>query len=71
MQISKSGWRLKEPIEFPREEPTVLRDVIRVHLREHHAAIEDLSDRAFLRKTEEFTEKFLDTDVPPLKVVGA
>lgn len=69
-QLSKSGWRLKEPVEIPIENPTVLRNVLRVRMHEHGLSLLALTKEAFLTKTAEFKERFLTDEEPTLKVVG-
>jgi Zn-dependent peptidase ImmA (M78 family) len=43
-QISKYGYKTAEPIEIPQEEPTVLRDLINVHLNEHGYSESELAE---------------------------
>jgi len=43
-QISKYGFKTVEPVSIAPEEPTVLRDLINVHLREHGYSRTELAD---------------------------
>ncbi|MEX2288244.1 MAG: XRE family transcriptional regulator [Planctomycetaceae bacterium] len=75
MQMSQNGWRMKEPIEVKQEAPTVLQDMIRVHLEDHSMSVDKLSDTVFLRDRKEFADTYGSLWRPPggggLKVVGA
>ena len=44
MQISKRGWRLREPpeLDFPHEQPQILRAVIKAHVEELGYSIDDV-----------------------------
>jgi Zn-dependent peptidase ImmA (M78 family)/transcriptional regulator with XRE-family HTH domain len=57
-QLSKLGYRLNEPAPIPDEEPTVLRDIIEVHLRDHNYSIAELS-RALVSNEQEFISQYL------------
>jgi Zn-dependent peptidase ImmA (M78 family)/transcriptional regulator with XRE-family HTH domain len=71
MEFSKSGWRLREPIEISPEHPTVLRDMIHIHLREHGLSVADLAGMVYLRNPSEFSDMFLrGEDTGSLRVVG-
>jgi Zn-dependent peptidase ImmA (M78 family)/DNA-binding XRE family transcriptional regulator len=50
-QMGKQGFRTKEPIGIPDEQPTVLSDLINVHLTDHGYSINELSQ--LLASTEE------------------
>ncbi len=45
-RMSQQGWRTKEPIEIPREKPTVFRQILDVHLNDHGYTMEELSGLA-------------------------
>jgi Zn-dependent peptidase ImmA (M78 family)/transcriptional regulator with XRE-family HTH domain len=42
-QLSKLDYRTAEPVELPDEEPTILRDIIGVHLKDHHYSTQELA----------------------------
>jgi hypothetical protein len=42
-QLTKLGYRTSEPAPVADEEPTILRDVVEVHLRDHKYRIKELS----------------------------
>jgi Zn-dependent peptidase ImmA (M78 family)/plasmid maintenance system antidote protein VapI len=58
MQISKAGYRLKEPVELPKENPKLLDEIINIYFKELGYSIDDLSRLLFLN-SEEFRLKFL------------
>jgi Zn-dependent peptidase ImmA (M78 family)/transcriptional regulator with XRE-family HTH domain len=43
IQLSNRGYRLREPVELTREQPTLLRDIIRAHIRELGYTTPDLA----------------------------
>ena len=43
MQMSSAGYRLREPIDIPREEPSLLNEIINVHLAKLNYSASDLS----------------------------
>lgn len=69
--MSRSGWRLREPVQIEQDQPTVLRDVLMVHMRDHGYSVADLARAAFLRDPAEFRKEFGIDDSPQgLRVVG-
>jgi len=70
MQMSKNGWRLREPITIDIEEPTVMRDVVAVHLRDHGYSVEELARRSFLRDPAEFRAEYAPDYQTGLRIVG-
>lgn len=42
-RLSQRGWRTREPVEIPREEPRVLRQVLELHVRDHGYGIAELA----------------------------
>jgi len=42
-RMAKQGWRTKEPVDIPREKPTVFDDIIKIHLEEHGYTIKELA----------------------------
>ncbi len=44
MQMGKSGYRLHEPIEIPREEPSLLSRIIETYCKNYNYSIEELSN---------------------------
>lgn len=70
-QMSKNGWRLREPVEIAIEEPTVMRNVLRVHVQEHGYGLFDLSRMAYLTNPAEFSREFGIGEEPKgLRIVG-
>jgi Zn-dependent peptidase ImmA (M78 family)/transcriptional regulator with XRE-family HTH domain len=74
-QISKRGWRLREPAEldFPREIPSVLQMVIKAHLSDLGYSMEELSSMLRIHESE-FEEmygpnKTEEPDKPRLRIV--
>jgi Zn-dependent peptidase ImmA (M78 family) len=51
-QLSRLGYRLTEPVSIPDEEPTVLRDIIGVHLGDHNYSTAELSMALATHETE-------------------
>jgi Zn-dependent peptidase ImmA (M78 family)/transcriptional regulator with XRE-family HTH domain len=43
MLIGKRGYRTNEPVAIPSEEPTLLKQIVEIHLREHGYSRKDLS----------------------------
>lgn len=58
VQISRAGYRTGEPFALPREEPTLVAEAIRVHLREHHYSTAQLASLVDLAP-DEFSELYL------------
>jgi Zn-dependent peptidase ImmA (M78 family)/transcriptional regulator with XRE-family HTH domain len=58
-QMSKNGWRTKEPVECPPEEPTVIAAALAVHSGSHGLGVPSLADRVFLRDCDEFRATFM------------
>jgi Zn-dependent peptidase ImmA (M78 family)/transcriptional regulator with XRE-family HTH domain len=57
-QMSKLNYRTSEPMPIPDEEPTLLRDIIEVHLVNHKYSVQELSRIVFLHENE-FREQYL------------
>jgi Zn-dependent peptidase ImmA (M78 family)/transcriptional regulator with XRE-family HTH domain len=68
-QMSKNGWRMKEPVQIEPESPTVLRDIFWVHMREHGVVTEGLADTMFLTDPREFIKTYGDGSPGILRVV--
>jgi Zn-dependent peptidase ImmA (M78 family)/transcriptional regulator with XRE-family HTH domain len=62
-QMGKQGFRLKEPVEIPPEKPTVLQDIIDVHLNDHGYDIVELS-HLVASFDDEFRKRFLPPPPP-------
>lgn len=45
-RMAKQGWRTKEPVDIPREKPTVFKQILSIHLNEHGYTLPELSDTA-------------------------
>jgi Zn-dependent peptidase ImmA (M78 family)/plasmid maintenance system antidote protein VapI len=52
MRMSQMGYRKSEPFPFPQEEPTLLKQVLAVHLGEHGYTPTELSRAAFMLEDE-------------------
>ncbi len=61
VQLSRQGYRTSEPFPPPQEEPTILRDALRVHQLDHKYDIEDLAELAQL-----WPDEFKDLYQPDL-----
>lgn len=68
-QLSKHGWRMREPIPIEPERPTALADILNVQMSDHGLGIPALSKRAFLTETSEFRKLFLPNAGHTLRVV--
>jgi Zn-dependent peptidase ImmA (M78 family)/DNA-binding XRE family transcriptional regulator len=70
-QMGKQGFRTKEPISIPDEQPTVLSDLINVHLRDHGYSISELS-QLIASTEEELRAKYLPPPpaFPKLRIVS-
>jgi Zn-dependent peptidase ImmA (M78 family)/transcriptional regulator with XRE-family HTH domain len=62
-QLSSRGWRLSEPAElnFPREEPTVIRSIIRSHIEHMGYSLDDLCSLIPIHK-HHFTKMYGSVD---------
>jgi Zn-dependent peptidase ImmA (M78 family) len=65
-QMGKQGFRLREPVEIPHEKPTILQDIINVHLEDHGYSVSELS-HVVASFENEFAEFFLPP-APPQKL---
>ena len=61
MRMSQMGYRKVEPFPFPQEEPTLLRQVLSLHLREHGYTSKELSQAALMLESE-FRATYLEGD---------
>jgi Zn-dependent peptidase ImmA (M78 family) len=69
-QMGRQGFRLHEPVEIPSETPTVLQDIIDVHLNEYGYDIAELSHLVASFEVE-FRKTYLPLPPPQrLRVVG-
>lgn len=57
VQISQRGWRLTEPAPIERDVPSVMRNIVRVHLDEHEFSLEQLAQVVGL-DVREFASRF-------------
>lgn len=68
IEISRNGWKRREPIELPAEKPQFISQVIQAHLQRRHQTPADLADAA--RTTpNRFTERYLAGNGQP-RLVG-
>lgn len=67
-RYNQLGFRRGEPQPIPREQPTVVRDMVRVQMDEHGYTVEELARLALVGKTE-FTEQFLPEVRQGLRIV--
>ena len=63
VQMSQRGWRKIEPIEIPREEPSVLPSLIEVHREDHEYTTEDMAKVVGLC-VDEYRNVYDDDDQP-------
>lgn len=70
-QMAKQGWKTREPIEIPREQPSVFRDILNVHRENHGYTLEELSAIANALP-ERFSRHFdrLSPEAPNLRLFG-
>ena len=70
-QMSKSGWRLREPIEIASESPTVVDEIVRIHISEHRYDLKKLSQDTFYRRTDDFVRFFIrESGQAALRIIG-
>lgn len=69
-QMSRNGWRTREPIDLPPEEPTVLTDILRVHVEDHGYTLTELGHLANAAETS--LRRYLDSQDrrPGMRVIG-
>ena len=70
VSISQKGWRKVEPVEIPRDEPSIVTALVDVHLREHGYTVEELAQVVALSSAE-FGARFDVAPLPPKREVGA
>ena len=68
-QMGKLGYRLSEPFPIPKEEPTLLHDLICFHLQELGYTEKQLANMLYLTGVE-FRNEYMRTKSPDLRVVG-
>lgn len=61
MQMGKFGYRTTEPIEIEREKPTLLQEIIRVHLDELDYTLDEVSNLTYCLK-HEFVHLYLENE---------
>lgn len=66
-EINVAGYRMREPLPIPLEAPTLMREVIDLHMRAHGLTLSDLSAMALMVPAE-FRECYLKGDGPSLRV---
>ncbi|MDP9438010.1 MAG: XRE family transcriptional regulator [Actinomycetota bacterium] len=67
-KMGKLGYRTKEPNPIPREEPSVVKDVIDLYRYHHKYSVSDLSRMTHLH-AHEFGHLYLQRDQPHLRLV--
>jgi Zn-dependent peptidase ImmA (M78 family)/DNA-binding XRE family transcriptional regulator len=67
-QLSKMGYRLKEPYAIPAEEPSLLKDLIDVHLHQHNYTIPEMSRLLYLCQ-DEFLSEYLPDQQPHIRTI--
>jgi Zn-dependent peptidase ImmA (M78 family)/transcriptional regulator with XRE-family HTH domain len=70
MRLGQLGYRINEPGQLPREEPSVLNEAIHVHLRDHGYSVNELARSAGVHE-HEFRMLFLPEEGQRLKLVSA
>ena len=68
-QMSKLGYRLNEPNPLMPEEPTVINDLIGVHLTELHYSVPELAD-VVCEKEHRFRERYNLVESPKLRLAN-
>jgi Zn-dependent peptidase ImmA (M78 family) len=67
-QMAQRGFNRVEPVELPREEPSIVDTIIEVHVRAHGYTYDDLGKLVCL-KLEEFCDEFQVRPVRRLRLV--
>ncbi|MDB5323345.1 MAG: uncharacterized protein JWN40_4976 [Phycisphaerales bacterium] len=57
-EIGMAGYRRNEPIPIPPENPTLLADLVRLHVDKHGYGLDDLCRMSILRNPREFRDRF-------------
>ncbi|MGO9597636.1 MAG: helix-turn-helix domain-containing protein [Isosphaeraceae bacterium] len=68
MTMSSNGWRKREPVDIPAEEPSVVKSLVDVHLRDYAYSIAELCE-AIRASQEDFRRDYLDRTKPDLRMV--
>jgi Zn-dependent peptidase ImmA (M78 family) len=68
INFSKKGMSKSEPIQLPEEKPFVLNKIIKLHLEELGYSKEELA-RVVKLSQNEFEERFLENEIPKLKIL--
>jgi Zn-dependent peptidase ImmA (M78 family)/transcriptional regulator with XRE-family HTH domain len=69
MEMSKAGWRTREPNALPPEKGVNLQSLVAVHQNDHGYSIEDMSRIALLNPNE-FRQRFVPPEGPRLRLVN-
>jgi Zn-dependent peptidase ImmA (M78 family) len=67
MQMSKNGYRTKEPFPLPAEEPALLKELITVYKNQLQYSFEDLAK--LLKVSKDSFDEYFEQDPPRLRVV--
>ena len=68
MQMGALGYRRNEPFPFPREEPTLVREVVQFHLKDLSYTDQQLA-KVIRLNTGEFKKRYLGLKSPDLRVI--
>lgn len=68
-ELSAQGWRMHEPVPIESEKPTVLNQIINIHLKEHGYTIAELSQMVNAKESR-FAAYLANEPVSGLRVVG-
>ncbi len=69
VQVGTAGYRKNEPLPLPPEEPTLLYDLVRLHVEQHGYAIDDLCGMSLVRNRHEFAQRYAP-NTPLLRVAN-
>lgn len=70
IRMSKAGYKLKEPIDIPNEEPTLLHELVNIYTQDFSFTDEELKFLLRLKNNDEDYKKFNPSAITPLRVIN-
>jgi Zn-dependent peptidase ImmA (M78 family)/DNA-binding XRE family transcriptional regulator len=68
MQMAKLGYKLQEPIDIPQEQPSLLSELIKLHIQEYGYSDEEL--KCILYLSDDEYHKYNSSAIIPLRVIS-